>query len=1348
MADKALLAAMFRSTCWTHLPDLLQRHQEQHLEATRLAAAAAAAAAAASQQPAASVHATSFTARMEAEEAFLQRSGTAASDFAQPRTSQPDRPGHSQHLDGQAQPSQPQQPPEPAPQHQHQQPAFTARHLATALHVTSLRVSEPRALSHADRVGLAEFLRSLGRGCAGLAAREAFPPVDLAMALRALAKLLGEAGATSSAAASAGGGGGGNQRRRGEVYGNGAGADLSSDEYDGGLFAAGPRRRWGAHEHGDDVEEEDDDEEEQGSWAARGATAGAWGRGRGGPRRGPGAVDLQRVSTTGRRGGLHAAWLDEAWVDDMLEPTLEAFSQDFEPRHVSGVLWALATLGIRPRADLLSALCERAAECAEATIAAGSAGGRSQNGKGHQHGAPAAASDQAMTSQGLSLTLWALARLGFQPGPASLEALLSACELDMRAAAVAAAPSAGPGAVARPRVAASRVAPCCTLDLAQRAWALATLGCHPGEEWLELLVAAFLAQGSVEQISGQSCSMMMWALARLHALGPPAEATVSPAAAASSAADPAGRQQRPASNSDAAARQRGSADSDKPAAADSELLKARAESGKGASTSGRSAASAPAAGRASAGYRVTADQTSPEVDLEAWVTGGGAAVLGIGDPLAAAVAEAPARVAVLRRPGRVASLLGLLQGALPRMSSQHLATVLWALSSMDVRPSQAWLEAFLEASGRRMAAALTDSSQPFGPQSLAMLLGAMARLRYRPPASWMHCFMEVCRKELPAFGPHSACVLAWSLVRLSYRPRGDWRRAFAAGTQHLLPAMSPLGLCLLLWSLASWRSRPTRAWLQTAFAASAEHLHAGAAAWERSAAALEAAQPPGTAAAPPPPPTALRPELLAVLLWSVPHLLPRPPPGFWLSLAESATQAAMRYSRAAATAAATAASAAGSARRAGLASAALEPRELAMLMQGWARLQRPPAAEVLSAALSYIADTASAAVAAAADGIPSAGRGAGPRAPQSAAEGLAVIGPQHVVIVLWSCAVMGLDPPAGLVERLVGLHSELLLLRNQQELQLLRNQNRSDDAGPAAAGPAAAAAALALPSASARQLGGSQSSSASGGDPQGAAVAGAVTAAGGVATAAGGTDGGSGSGDAPSPQQLRQALVARELLSRQAELGMLVWALITFRVASPPAWLPAVLAAVGHTLEHDAAAVASSAAAADTAAGPAPAALRETYGGEAAPALQAAAASQLPRSHTAASAPVLFSSAVSLLTVKTLARACLAWRLDPGARWIAAAGACLDAGALGTKLRRAYGRANLEAEVRYLLEQLQAEAGREPMDGGAGPAGRRRGQGGVPAATWAEAASGAVLTNAMAAVAAGSAAAWMQVLVW
>ncbi|GFR50786.1 hypothetical protein Agub_g13051, partial [Astrephomene gubernaculifera] len=386
--------------------------------------------------------------------------------------------------------------------------------------------------------------------------------------------------------------------------------------------------------------------------------------------------------------GLYVNWLDQAWIERLLAPSLDPQGPHlaaFEPRHVSGVLWALAKFDVRPRAELLATLCERAAQlardaaCYPYASSTSAVATQSTPGALHQAADPSSSSSSSSSStssaaaaataeaaassspppvgdadlkpQSLSLTLWALGRLGFYPHGSVMTSLLAACEADMRATLV--------------RDAQVRQQPygngyrCRAIDVAHRLWALAALGYHPGEEWLDLATWTFLTRGSVEEVSGQSCSMVIWALAtlRLH------------------------HQPQPQHQTQPQQLQEG----DTPAAA--------ATHG-----SGRPMAAVPQAEAAPAASAATAAPTVPMAQVDApGEEGDSSCHMAIQSSAPAAGAGAAAASAASAAGAAPTSLdphllLGLLEGCLERMSPQHLATVLWGLERLGVRPSEAWLQ--------------------------------------------------------------------------------------------------------------------------------------------------------------------------------------------------------------------------------------------------------------------------------------------------------------------------------------------------------------------------------------------------------------------------------------------------------------------------------------------------------------------------------------------------------------------------------------------------------------------------------------------------------------------------------
>jgi hypothetical protein len=122
--------------------------------------------------------------------------------------------------------------------------------------------------------------------------------------------------------------------------------------------------------------------------------------------------------------------------------------QGFEPRHVSGVLWALATLRLRPPPALLAALAVRAAQLCRQP-----GEGEGEDARARRRGSTRGGGGgrgEALRGQSLSLTLWALGRLRFVPRRPELRALLAAAEAEHGETAAGAGAAAGADSPATP----------------------------------------------------------------------------------------------------------------------------------------------------------------------------------------------------------------------------------------------------------------------------------------------------------------------------------------------------------------------------------------------------------------------------------------------------------------------------------------------------------------------------------------------------------------------------------------------------------------------------------------------------------------------------------------------------------------------------------------------------------------------------------------------------------------------------------------------------------------------------------------------------------------------------------
>ncbi len=533
----------------------------------------------------------------------------------------------------------------------------------------------------------------------------------------------------------------------------------------------------------------------------------------------------------------------------------------------------------------------------------------------------------------------------------------------------------------------------------------------------------------------------------------------------------------------------------------------------------------------------------------------------------------------------------------------------------------------------------------------------------------------------------------WSLARLSYRPPTPWAAAFARATLRLLPHTTPLGLSTLLWALAVLRVRrlPKR-WLRAACAASARHLRAGAEAWTHAADALELAGVGG---------------------------------------AEEGQREARRGRVGAAVGPGAVAPAAGTG------TGVLQPEALACMLWAMPRVLRcrPP--------VQWLAQ---------ADGAMQAAVRYTRVAAAAGAQGAQAAGEQQLAHVSAPGAACGMAlNPRTLVMTLEGWARLQAPVQDTCWADVLSYLEAAGAAGAVEAEPAAAAAMFAVrrPDGRLRSLHvalalWSCATVQHVPPPEQVerltqlhwrllareAAEGPGAGVGGSGAAAVGAADGSGSSSSSSSR-----LVHSLMSTQQQHAGMLLWALARFAAAAvqsaappppPPAWLYAALTA---SEQHMRAVLAHTMAQSQ----------QQQQADGASPGITAQA---LPP-----------SPPLTVVTVAALAAACTTWRVYPGPEWLAAAAGCLEAGALPCPIVRR--RANLESELRVYLERLRA-LGPEEDSEGEGTAVGRQGEGQVvrrpPPPTvnldGAWVAGGAVLTNAAAAMAAGSAAAVMQGLLW
>lgn len=249
---------------------------------------------------------------------------------------------------------------------------------------------------------------------------------------------------------------------------------------------------------------------------------------------------------------------------------------------------------------------------------------------------------------------------------------------------------------------------------------------------------------------------------------------------------------------------------------------------------------------------------------------------------------------------------------LPHYTPQQLANTVWALACLHAAPPPAWAAEFQRAS----AAALSGMR----PQEISMVLLSLAKLGMEPDRQWLAAFEAAALRQLPRCRPQHLSNMAWALTRLptaalparlaralaqeavarfAAASSGNAMREMAgsgdgAGSSALggrnSEAFTPQGLAMLAWALARLQPQvqiPSSYW-EGLLAAAAPHLPAADAhaltallwaaanvglpphgAWAD--AALRAAAAPGVL-------QGFTAQGLALTLWAVARLGPRPAP--------------------------------------------------------------------------------------------------------------------------------------------------------------------------------------------------------------------------------------------------------------------------------------------------------------------------------------------------------------------------------------------------------------------------------------------------------------------------------------
>ncbi|KAG2498495.1 hypothetical protein HYH03_003746 [Edaphochlamys debaryana] len=161
-------------------------------------------------------------------------------------------------------------------------------------------------------------------------------------------------------------------------------------------------------------------------------------------------------------------------------------------------------------------------------------------------------------------------------------------------------------------------------------------------------------------------------------------------------------------------------------------------------------------------------------------------------------------------------LLAAAAARLPEANAQELSNMAWSLAVLQLRPSDAWQEAFAAAAAARLPS--------FAARDLAQCLYGAAKLRLpfrtAPPgsatAAWLSAALAAAPRLLGSSSGQDLCNVSWALVQMGVpvAPDSPLALAFARRLETLAGGAEPSQLALGVWALGKWRVRLTGPQLQ------------------------------------------------------------------------------------------------------------------------------------------------------------------------------------------------------------------------------------------------------------------------------------------------------------------------------------------------------------------------------------------------------------------------------------------------------------------------------------------------------------------------------------------------------
>lgn len=131
--------------------------------------------------------------------------------------------------------------------------------------------------------------------------------------------------------------------------------------------------------------------------------------------------------------------------------------------------------------------------------------------------------------------------------------------------------------------------------------------------------------------------------------------------------------------------------------------------------------------------------------------------------------------------------------------------MLWALATLEIRPPELWLEAFVEESFTQLPYA--------APQHFSNLVAGFSKLGRLPPEAWQDRFFLETRPQLLAFKAPELAQMMYAFGVSRVTPPQQWMSQFMMATHAKAEFLTPHGLANLMFGVSRIGFRPNPKWL-------------------------------------------------------------------------------------------------------------------------------------------------------------------------------------------------------------------------------------------------------------------------------------------------------------------------------------------------------------------------------------------------------------------------------------------------------------------------------------------------------------------------------------------------------